>query len=636
MQTVNLTKKSDADSSLDTHQNILFINPPTLPLKDLIEGTTSRQIRAFPFGILYLSATLKELGHKGEISCVDYLVIDPDEFRNNFNKTLITEAKKANKGKDPDILAFSLSMSTSWEFFDYSIRVFKEEWPNATLIVGGMHASNTIKHLLANHDGLVDYAIAGQAENAFAQLLSALEQGYTNVDIPGVYYKEKIAFTEAGKALVIPFLDLDVDEIPLPDWDIINLRAYTGEESAGSHLFWDELNVDSKQSYDASLFTSRGCPFHCTFCAAWTIHGRKMRFRAPESVVEEMNILNKEYGVNHFHIYDDLPLLTPKRTHELLSAMKSTDIEDLRISFTQTFYVNTTTEEIIDAVMDYTGIKTISFAVEAGTKEMQKKIRKNVKLEKAERLIRYAQSRGLIVTINIILGFPEETQELMQQTVDLVRDYLHPNWAQYHVATPIVGTTMYDQFVEAGCIEDGPYAWMQTLTNHRYFDSPWISKEGMNEFRYIANLDTNFVHNWDLECGAYDNAYHLFEGVANLYPFQIYAWDGLRRVELARGNVEAAELHTQKIKEMVATNTRAVEHLTKYGHMFPKVVELCKDVKHFEGDGPASSVDPVYGRALGDSGALTQHPCVGETKSPTAAEWREKPIDNSLEQTSVK
>jgi len=603
-------RKKLKENALNTSQNVLFINPPTLPLKDLVEGTTSRQIRAFPFGILYLSSALKKAGHKGKIACADYLVVEPEKFRNQLDDTILGVARLACPNWKPDILAFSLGMSTSWEFFNHSIKVFKKEWPDAMLFVGGMHASNTIKHLLSDHNELVDYVFAGEAENALPQLLHALENNYDHDHIVGVHCRDSTKCDSKGKLAIIPFVDLGVEKIPFPDWEIIDMPAYTGEESEGKHLFWDEVNDASQHSRDASLFTSRGCPFRCTFCAAHTIHGRKMRLRPPADVVREMKVLNEKYGVNHFHIYDDLPLVSKKRTHELLGAMKNSEIENLRISFTQTLYVNTTTPETIDAIIDYTGIKTISFAVESATKEMQVAIRKNVNLKKAKQLILHAQSRGLIVTINIILGFPFETKELMQQTVEMIEDYLKPNWAQYHVATPIVGTTMYDQFVEAGCIEDTSYAWMQTLTNRRYFDTPWISMEEMNDFRYVANLQTNFLNNFDLSIGNHESAAQLFEAVAKLYPFQIYAWDGLRRAAKQAGDTIKVERYEEKIREMVQTNVLAGEHLIKYGYMFPEVVEICKGVVVLDSSSPLVEVDPVYGRV---------------TKHITPSEWRNNP-----------
>ncbi len=560
---------------MNTDTNILFINMPTLTVKQIMGHSTSRQIKAFPFGILYLSAVLKEQKHKGEIGCVDYLPIAHDIFRSDLDGTIRSEALKAASSWTPDILAFSFSMSSSWEFFNHSLPIIKEIWPEATIIVGGMHASNTVEHLLNNHDHMVDFVIAGEAEKAFPHLVEFLASGNSNFIISGVHARKQIDRNDCDeKPVVTSFMEMDVNEIPFPDYSLIDVSHYSGEESAGKHLFWDEINADSAQQRDASLFTSRGCPYHCTFCAAWTIHGRKMRLREPENVVAEMQLLNKEYGINHFHIYDDLPLVNKKRCDALLGAMSQSGIKNQKISFTQTFYVNTTSEDTIDAVIEYTNIPTISFAVESATRTMQKQIRKHVKLEKAAKLIKYAQSRGLIVTINIILGFPNETRELMQETVDEVKNYLQPNWTQYHIATPIVGTPMYDSFVEAGCIEDGPSSWMETLTNSRYFDSPWIGKDELNDFRYRANLDSNFVHNYDLQIGNYEHALSTFGAVVKLYPFQIYALNGMRNAHIGMGELDKADELRKRIRNAVFTDERAADHLIKYGDMFPEVLKF--------------------------------------------------------------
>ena len=322
--------------------------------------------------------------------------------------------------------------------------------------------------------------------------------------------------------------------------------------------------------------TTRGCPFNCTFCASHSIHGQKMRVRDVPNVIEEMRQLNKGYGINCFHIFDDLALCTTERALDLLSAMKNSGIENLQVAFTQTLSVSCTSEETIDALIDCVGVRTIAFAVETGHPETQKRIKKHCDLNKAQRLIRYAQAKGLIVTINILLGFPEETREQMLYSISYVKEHLKPNWTQFYIATPIIGTEMYDQFIKAGCITNSPEVWNNTLIDCRYFDTPWITAEELNELRYRANLECNFADNHDLQCGDYKKALVLFRGVTKLYPFHIFAWDGRRRAEKLSRNQKEAQAIEQKIRELVLNDSRSRELLKKYGDLFPGVVEICK------------------------------------------------------------
>lgn len=555
-------------------QHILFVNMPTIPLADIFNETTSRVVKAFPFGILYLSASIKQAGHHGKIACADYAVVDHSGLRMNFDETICALAMSAMRPHTPDVLAFSFSYSPSWEFFDRSLHILKRIWSEAKVIVGGMHASNTIEHLLENHDQLVDFVVAGEAENALPRLLRAITNGDDVSHICGVHTRGAIQRDAHGQIAIASCMETDVNDLPFPDWDILDMDIYTGKTAHSSHIFWDVLNTNEGGDLDASLFTSRGCPYKCTFCASNTIHGRKMRVRSPQNVASEMCLLNERYGVNHFHIYDDLPLITKKRTHELLGAMRGSGISNLKISFTQTLYINTTTEEMIDAIVESTGGNAVSFAVESGSPKIQKLIGKNVHLDKAARLIRYAQSRGLFANINIILGFPGETVEDMQETINFVHEHLKPSWTLFHIATPIVGTVMYQQFLEAGCIVDGPETWKRTLTNNRFFDSPWISANDLNELRYRANLECNFIHNHEMQAGNYSNAVRLFDSVLKIYPFHVYALDGIRRATALAGDSCGARAIEESMKTLVHDDSRAQELLEKYGDLFPDVVRI--------------------------------------------------------------
>ncbi|MDI6839400.1 MAG: radical SAM protein [bacterium] len=554
-------------------QHILFVNMPIFSLPDLIKGTANRVIRCFPFGILYLSAVLKKQKHQGHIACVDYLVQDSAKFATNLDELITSEAINAISPYVPDILAFSFSFSSQHDFFCRCLPLLKKIWPGATVIVGGMYASNAVEYLLENRD--VDYVVAGEGEESFPLLLSSLLHQEENHDIKGVHSRDAIRYDITGKPeIATPVKNLN--DLPFPDWSILKMSCYVGQDADGAQVFEDEIGVDRGQYQHAFLLTSRGCPFNCTFCAAHTVHGRKMRQRDVQNVVEEMRQLNKSYGANYFHIYDDLALPTTKRALELLEGMNNSGIEHLKVSFSQTLSINCTNEDIIDALIDYIDISIISFAVETANPETQKRIKKNLNLDKAECLIRYAQSKGLIVIINIILGFPEETREQMLQSISYVKKHLKPNWTKFLIAAPIIGSEMYDQFIEAGCITNSPEAWNKTLFNYRDFDSPWITADELNELCYRANLECNFADNYDLQRGDYNKARLLFRSVIKLYPFHIFAWDGIRRAERLLGNEKEAQSAEQKIRALVLNDSRSRELLEKYRDLFPEVVEICR------------------------------------------------------------
>jgi anaerobic magnesium-protoporphyrin IX monomethyl ester cyclase len=299
-------------------QRVLFINLPALPLAKLMNETASRGIRVFPFGILYLSAMLKKQKHSGRIACVDYLAQDAKSFAKNLDEFIVGEAVNAISGHIPDILAFSLSLSSSYDFFCHCLLLLKKIWPKAKVIVGGMHASNAVEFLLDNHD--VDYVLAGEGEKSFPLLLACLSEREERPVIKGVHWRGAIRYDIKGKPEIAAPID-NLNLLPLPDWGLLKMDYYTGQAAQGAQIFWEGVYADNGQQRHASLLTTRGCPFNCTFCASHSIHARKMRVRDVQNVIEEMRQLNKSYAVNCFHIFDDLALYTTKRALELLSGL---------------------------------------------------------------------------------------------------------------------------------------------------------------------------------------------------------------------------------------------------------------------------------------------------------------------------
>lgn len=537
---------------------VLFVNLLTLPLDDIMAVFDQKSIRtqsvAMPMAILYLSAAAKRENCVGEVGIIDYVMGLTDSQSYGDMDAFIEGVARKSARFEPDVLAFSLNFSASHAFFVRTFEALRKLWPKAVTIVGGVHASNTAKHLFTEVD--IDYVAFGECEASFVDFLKELKDT-PEVNINGIYSHRTLP--AAGSMPPVNLVE-DLDSLAFPDWGLIDMDRYI--VSLGR-----QRDIGKVQKH-ASLITTRGCYFRCTFCSAHTVHGRKMRIRSAENVLEEIQLLYEQYGITLFLPEDDLFTGNKQRVLDLLAAIKELSIPDLELQFPQALSVNTLDETLIDALMG-AGMRILVLAIESGSTFVQKNvIKKNCDILKAKRLANYAKNKGLLVRCYFILGFPSETKEQMRETVEYAKT-LQVDWCVFNIATPLVGSEMFQQFVEMECIKDSPEAWSSTVFDKRQFDTPEISADKLNDFAYRANLECNFLHNPNIVNGAYKVAIELFLDIIRKHPFHVIAWYCIWMCYRKMNDDSEALRVEGTLKELVKSDKRANDMLITYRDLMP-------------------------------------------------------------------
>ena len=543
--------------------NILFVNLVSVPfrwLEDIIQGEGRfNQPIVMPLGILYLSAYLKSHDDVGRIDLMDYVI----QLNRNLSEYhtvddfILRETAKISSLK-PDIIAISLMFSASHYFFDLTLERLKRIWPTALTVVGGIHATNCTNNLLENRH--VDYVVRGEGEIALSQLVEQYSQNQA-IQLKGVYGKEhvplSIPLSLADKAK-------DLDTLPFPDWELVDTETYFSSEERGY-----QRNIgDTLWRRAASIQTLRGCPHRCIYCSAHTVHGRKVRYRSVEKCLEEIKILYEKYGVTTFVPVDDYFTANRKRVLRLLRGIRRLNIPNIEMQFSNGININSMDVEILDEMIG-TGTKMLSLALESGSEVVQKKIiKKGVDLTKARKLILLCREKGVLTRCNVIFGFPGETRDLMEESADFIRN-LGADWYCVFVATPLIGSEMYFEFIEKGYIKEDVYMWSMLGFEERMFDTDEMSAIGIKEFTYRLNLDVNFVNNINLHNGNYDRAILLFDDIVREYPFHVLGWYGLYQAYKGKGDVAEAEGALQTIQKLVKTDIRSKEMYEKYWELIP-------------------------------------------------------------------
>jgi anaerobic magnesium-protoporphyrin IX monomethyl ester cyclase len=540
--------------------DILFVNLPSIPVDDIrasfIGNNEIYQTLAMPLGILYLSSYLKKHNDVGEVAALDYVLNLKHILKYRDIDDFILRTAAESVDFTPHILAFSINFSSGHHFFMMCAEKLKSLWPDAVLIVGGTHATNAFKFILQNPK--VDYVCRGEGEIPFAEFIRQYSAG-EKISVKG-FYSEK-NFDDCGTCERAELIS-NLDEIPFPDWDIVNMGEYVGEKGRKISI---GKAADSKL---ASFTSTRGCPFKCTFCASSTVHGRIVRYRSTENIIAELKVLHEKYGATLFIPDDDLFTAKKSRFLEMLAAIGNLKIPDFEIQLPSALRVNDLDDDVIDALID-TGMKIASLAIESGDDYVQKYIiRKNVDLTKAVHVVRRLKDRGIVVRCYFILGFPGETKEQMQRTVDYARN-LGADWCTFIIATPLIGSVMYDQFVELDCIPEDFFLQANTIFSEREFDTPEISAAELNEFAYRANLDINFINNCNKVTGQYEKAIAIYRDIVQTYPFHIIGRYCIMQCQRRLGNLEEAAATEKTIVHLIRTDLRAQKMYKKYGDLMP-------------------------------------------------------------------
>jgi len=532
---------------------------------NLNDGTLSstRGIKSISMGILYLSSSIKkEFGSSLNQYMCDMSLEADKIYEYNSVDDFILETIKKSVPKPPDIIAISLMFMFNYKFFKKIAKIYKQLWPSTTIIVGGIHASNTYRHILQSTD--VDHVFRGEGEIALVNFIKNYMNG-ENQNVPGVYDKEDLLTSDFKIICETPN---DLDNLPYPNWDLVDLHAYANQS----------LSIIRGSGTALPIVGSRGCPFVCSFCSIRTVFPRNnIRYRSMDNIRGEINELYKRTGTTNFVFNDDLINVKESRFIELCDVFKNNKPEyeyPSNLTFnTQGLHCNLINKKTIDA---YAAISDqVYLPIEHGSQYAQDHIvNKKIKLERVkDEIVPYCHEKGLIVRANFLFGFPKETKEIMNEGADYMRA-LNCDWYNLFLANTLPGTDMTQQYEEMGALKKDDEEYWETSSTYAYLSKNALnnkalvlSPEEMRDFIYGLNIELNFVNNYNLRNGLYKRAIRLFKEVIDLYPLHIFAWISLYESYKGLDDLDNCDFALKKIHAIINDSEQNWEMFVKWRHL---------------------------------------------------------------------
>ncbi|MBI1935283.1 radical SAM protein [Candidatus Woesearchaeota archaeon] len=328
-------------------------------------------------------------------------------------------------------------------FLDAKDLINKLKAKGIKVMVGGMQSTFMPQYTLENT--MADFVIVGEAEETVDELAKSLANGKPVDNIQGVYTSSTKSFTERQ---VIE----DLDSIPFADWEQIDPRTYKKAPHGGF----------IKNFPYAPISATRGCPYRCTFCASPAFSKRRIRFRSPENVVNEIKYLIKNFGVKEIHFEDDN--LTLKRDF-MVSICNLLIQEKIRITWACPNGVRADKVDYgLTSLMRKSGCYYLAFGIESGSQQILDNVKKDITLEKIEEGVKAAAKAGIMTQGFFIFGLPGETEETIEETIKFAKK-LPLTRAQFLNLDVMPGTEIFETL---------KYEEKRDWTKQSYHDVTWV------------------------------------------------------------------------------------------------------------------------------------------------------------------
>ncbi|KNY28932.1 B12-binding domain-containing radical SAM protein [Pseudobacteroides cellulosolvens] len=385
---------------------ILFIN-------SIHDGKVTNQI-----GTLSLATILNSNGHNAEIADFNYL------FKMGIVK------KKHNKQEDihsmgsyilskaPDIVGFSC-MCNSYHIFIELSKYIREKSPNIKILFGGPQATLTAEETLKAFDW-IDLIAMGESEKSIVDIMNVFENNSGFEDLTGVAYRQDNEIIIKKSTLIE-----NLDYVPKLDYSLLP--------------YFDKISL-------VEIDVGRGCPFECSYCSTKTFWKRKFRIKAVDQIIEEIKELYYKHNKTKFNFVHDLFTVNKNIVLDFCNKVIG---QRLKIRWGCSARIDTLDEELVKKMVE-AGCIEIYIGIETGSPRMQKIVHKNLNLNHLDEKLKLFKKYNLEITFSFIYGFPEENDEDLRQTMEVIQKIYSYGFkkVQLHQCSILAGTEMYNNYKE--------------------------------------------------------------------------------------------------------------------------------------------------------------------------------------------
>jgi radical SAM superfamily enzyme YgiQ (UPF0313 family) len=418
--------------------------------------------------LVYLAGALRRAGH--EVHILDCAVGSKnDSLQDTFFRPTLLPSGLFRTGLSPaaiiaavashDIVGLSSVFTTQSSMVLDTVRLIKATYPNKLVLAGGVNARSLRRRFF---DAGVDIIALSEAEGTVVDIVRALEGKHSLTEVAGIAFRDECGREHINPAPP-PLHDLDL--LPLPAWDLLPLQKYWDiSRPHGGHF------PDGQRVAYASLQTSRGCPFRCSYChisheQAAGIAGPigQLRLKSTDRVLQELETL-KNLGAEYVFIEDDSLLAMKKRAQHLFGLVKDLGLMLLDVNGINVCHFQRNNGGILEIdcecieILAEAGFRFIALPFESASQRIIDKYASGKwKVDRVNscELIRAFETAKIHVSGNYMLGFPDETLAEVYQTVLMAKTHVDQglDYALFFSVVPFPGSTLFDWVMASGQLD---------------------------------------------------------------------------------------------------------------------------------------------------------------------------------------
>lgn len=404
-----------------------------------------------PLNLAYLASYLRTHRPDSDVS-----ILDAEAYELSHDDTI----EKIENIK-PGLLGITTT-TPSFDIIKELIHLIHQKMPYLPIVLGGPHATGSPEECALTKG--VNSVVLGEGEVTFLEIFDAIKDKKNLDNVPGICLKVdgSVKFT-ANRPLI-----KNLDSLPLPARDLLP-----------THLYFSPPTKSLSEDCVANIISSRGCPFHCTYCLSDMMWKNKYRHRSPENVVNEIEGLINAYDIKEFNFNDDLFTANKKRLKHFCELLIKKDLNIKWVCMSRADYI----EDETLVLMKRAGCGKIAMGLESGSEKVLKVMKKRIDLSRSVKAVQEIKNAGIKVGVSFVIGHVGETEETIQKTIKLAKT-CNPDTIAFFQASPYPGTEFYRMVKEAGYLRPG-LKWVDfAIVSNKFstIDLPGLPAEKIHEW----------------------------------------------------------------------------------------------------------------------------------------------------------